>query len=72
MKRFTDAEKWADPWFVELDPQAKLFWLYLLDNVDQCGVWEKFEKKFHFETGIGISIDALIEDLGDRVCDLGD
>jgi len=72
MKRLTDADKWEDPWFVELDPQAKLFWLYLLDKVDQCGVWEKFEKKFQFDTGIGISIDALIEDLGDRVCDLGD
>lgn len=72
MKRFTDAKKWSDPWFVELDPKSKLFWLYLLDNVDQCGVWEKFEKKFQFETGIGISLDALIEDLGDRVEDLGD
>ena len=72
MKRLTDADKWADPWFGQLDPLTKLFWIYLLDNVDNAGVWEKFEKKFQFETGIGISIDALIEDLGDRVFDLGD
>jgi hypothetical protein len=72
MKRFTDSEKWSDPWFVELDPKSKLFWIYLLDKVDQSGVWEKFERKFQFETGIGISLDALIEDLGDRVQDLGD
>ncbi len=71
-KRFTDSEKWSDPWFVDLDPKSKLFWMYLLDQVDQCGVWEKFERKFQFETGIGISLEALIEDLGDRVVDLGD
>ena len=72
MKRFTDTEKWSDPWYGQLDTQTKLFWIYLLDNVDNAGVWEKFEKKFQFETGISISLDALIEDLGDRICDLGD
>ena len=72
MKRYTETTKWSDPWFVDLDPKAKIFWLYLLDNCDHSGTWEKFEKKFQFETGVGISIDALIEDLGDRIIDLGD
>ena len=72
MKRYTETTKWSDPWFVDLDPKAKVFWLYLLDNCDHSGTWEKFEKKFQFETGIGISIKALVEDLGDRIIDLGD
>ena len=72
MKRYTETTKWSDPWFVDLDPKAKVFWLYLLDNCDHSGTWEKFEKKFQFETGIGISIKALVEDLGDRIVDLGD
>lgn len=71
-KRFTDVEKWDDPWFVSLEPKTKLFWIWLLDNVDQAGVWEKFEKKYQFETGLNISLEAMIEDLGDRVNDLGD
>ena len=72
MKRFTETEKWSDPWFVELDPKAKIFWLYLLDNCDSAGVWEIFERKFQFETGIAISVDALIEDLGSRVQVIGE
>lgn len=71
-KRFTETDKWSDPWFVALEAKTKLFWLYLLDNVDPAGVWEKFEKKFQFETGVDISLDALIEELGDRIEDLGD
>ena len=71
-KRFTDVEKWDDPWFVSLEPKSKLFWIWLLDNVDQAGVWEKFEKKYQFETGIGIGLEAMLEDLGDRIDDLGD
>ena len=40
-KRFTDSDKWLKkPWFRSLKPSQKLFWLYLLDVCDQCGVWE--------------------------------
>lgn len=40
-KRFTDSDKWIKkPWFRSLKPSQKLFWLYLLDVCDQCGVWE--------------------------------
>jgi hypothetical protein len=71
MKRYTETTKWSDPWFVDLDPKAKVFWLYLLDNCDHSGTWEKFEKKFQFETGIEIGLESLISDLSDRVIDLG-
>lgn len=39
-KRFTDSEKWADPWFCDLPAQHKLFWLFLLDNCDMAGMWK--------------------------------
>jgi hypothetical protein len=29
-KRFTDSEKWKDPFFEELTKDLKLAWLYLL------------------------------------------
>ena len=70
-KRFTDVEKWDDPWFVSLEPKTKLFWIWLLDNVDQAGVWEKFEQKYQFETGIEIKLEIMLEDLSDRIVDLG-
>lgn len=38
MKRFTATEKWDDPWFWELSPQAKLLWLFLCDHCDGAGI----------------------------------
>lgn len=38
-KRFTATEKWTDPWFCGLSDNNKLFWLYILDNCDNAGIW---------------------------------
>lgn len=38
--RFTDTEKWKDAWFCDLSDKDKLFWLYILDNCDHCGIWK--------------------------------
>ena len=39
-KRFTDSDKWRDPWFYDLTPVNKLFWIFLLDNCDHAGIWK--------------------------------
>lgn len=39
-KRFTDTDKWKDPWFCSLSTEQKLFWYYLLDNCDHAGIWK--------------------------------
>jgi len=39
-KRFTDSEKWEDPWFRNLLPEYQRFWIYLLDKCDASGVWK--------------------------------
>ncbi len=39
-KRFTETNKWCNPWFRKLDPKRKLLWVYLTDNCDQAGVIE--------------------------------
>jgi hypothetical protein len=38
VKRFTETEKWRDPWFWRLTPRAKLLWFYLTENCDCSGV----------------------------------
>jgi len=40
MKRFTDTEKWLNPWYRKLPPKFKLFWNFLCENCDTAGFWE--------------------------------
>lgn len=39
-KRFTDTEKWFDPWFRSMPPKMKCVWQYILDTCDNVGVWK--------------------------------
>ena len=67
-KRFTDTEKWDDPWFCDLSPQDKLFWNFLCDKCDHAGIWKVNMKlaEFHLERKPDLSV------LGDRVAWLND
>lgn len=38
--RFTDIDKWRDPWFRNLTASQKIVYLYLLDNCDHAGFIE--------------------------------
>jgi len=51
-KRFTDSEKWNDPWFRKLTPTAKLMCLYLYDRCDIAGFWEIDLEAAAFEIGV--------------------
>lgn len=51
MKRFTDTEKWFDPWYRELPPKIKLFWNYLCDRCNNAGVWKPDFKQAAFSIG---------------------
>lgn len=39
-KRFTDTEKWRDPWFCGLSAHEKNFWSFLLDTCNMAGIWQ--------------------------------
>lgn len=39
-KRFTDSNKWEDPWFRKLPIEYRLLWIFILDRCDVAGVWK--------------------------------
>lgn len=68
MKRFSETEKWTkDVWFCNLEPRYKLFWLFLIDNCDNVGVWEVNLRTANFMIGYEYSIESLLKNLSDKV-----
>lgn len=53
--RFTDSRKWDDDWFIELIPDHKLLWLYILDKCNHAGIY-KHSKRLE-ECCLGCSPD---------------
>ena len=63
-KRFTDSEKWKDPWFHKLLPISKLFFLYMCDQCDIAGFWEIDLERAVFDTGHPRrSLEGALKDL---------
>lgn len=70
MKRFTETEKWRDPWFRRLSPAMKLGYLYLLDTVDNAGVCDLDPDLANFQVGCVVEWDQLAQEMGDRLQEL--
>jgi hypothetical protein len=66
-KRMTDAEKWKDPFFEQLNNEAKLAWLYLLDDCDNAGIWLKSLKRLNSNCNSNFTEDDLYDILKNRV-----
>lgn len=66
-KRFTDSEKWRDPWFRQLSPAAKLLWQWILDNCDHAGVLEPDWGLAGFQIGQEVEEASILEELGERI-----
>lgn len=52
MKRFTETDKWSDPWFQSLSHGAKLLFVYLLDRSNNAGFYEENSREACFHLGI--------------------
>lgn len=66
-KRFTDSEKWKDPFFEELTKDLKLAWLYLLDDCDHAGIWKKSIKRLNFSLDTNFTEEDLLKAFNDRI-----
>lgn len=67
-KRFTDSDKWEDPWYMDLTPEEKLAYEYILDKCSNIGIWKPNFRLAAFCIGIDFDFDSFKEKLGnDRV-----
>lgn len=56
-KRYTDTNKWDDPWYFDLPINFKLAWDYITAKCDAVGVWKPSKK--HLEFNIGMPVDMV-------------
>ena len=66
-KRFTDSEKWKDPFFEGLKNELKLAWLYLLDDCDHAGIWKKSIKRLNFSLDSDLTEEELLTAFKERI-----
>lgn len=59
-KRFTDAEKYNDPWFTDLSAKLKAVYLYMLDTCDCAGVWKSNFKMIKAHWEISVNHDDMV------------
>lgn len=71
-KRFTDTRKWRDPWFRSLTPRQKLLWLYLCDECDLAGVWDKDLELASFSIGTKITDEDMEKSFDGRLLNISE
>lgn len=70
MKRFTQTQKWTDPWFRRLSGPAKMLWFYALDHCDHIGIVELDLEYVSLDCSLKCN-DKNVAELGDRVQHIG-
>lgn len=67
-KRFTDTEKWKDPWYRQLKPVEKCAWTYVLDNCDNAGIYKVDLDLMAFCIGCDVEdLNGIVDKFNSRV-----
>lgn len=66
-KRFTDTDKWKDPWFQDLPLEYKCFWFYILDQCTAAGIWKVNIRLASYQTGFDYQKENILSVFQDRI-----
>lgn len=66
-KRMTDSEKWKKLFFRELKPDYKLLWLYIWDDCNHAGIWEKDFDIARIRLGMNVTEEEALHQYRDAV-----
>ncbi len=66
-KRFTDTEKWKKQFIKGLPLEYKIFWLFLLDECDNAGIWHVEIEIAEIRLGVKLSSEKARGLFGERV-----
>jgi len=60
-KRYTDTDKWDDPWFCDLSPENRSIWQYLCDKCDNAGMYKVNVPLLEFQTKINLNKESFFQ-----------
>lgn len=67
MKRFSDSERFDDPWYCELPVVMKVAWEFVRAKCDHAGVWNPNFRLADFQIGETVDWDKFRVLCGDRI-----
>ncbi len=68
-KRFIDTGMFDDPWFMDLNPELKCYWIYALTKCDHAGILTLNKVLAKIQIGVD-SIEPIIEQMSNKICHL--
>lgn len=66
-KRFTDTDKWQKHWISQLSPNYKLFWVYLLDMVNNAGIYDVNLGLAQYLLNVELNEDHILKAFGKHI-----
>ena len=66
-KRFIDTDMWSKKWIRLLDPELKLFWVYLLSRCNHAGIYEVDLELASFQLKIDLDQKTIMESFNGNI-----
>ncbi len=66
-KRFTDTDKWKQPFIRTRKTAYKLLWMYIWDECDHAGIWQVDFETAQIKIGEAFNTETAMNELGEKI-----